>query len=525
MTDHDETTAPTPEHQEEETTAEPAAETSPSGTSAGGDETTLAEQQEFRLSQEVQIEDAGPCRKHVRIVVPRKDIEHLRAEAVEEMARTASVPGFRVGHVPKRLIERRFRKELAEKIKQELLLKSLDQLTEEADLDPINEPNLDVEAIELPDEGDLVYEFDVEVRPEFELPQWQGLKIRRHVQEIGDEEINRYLTRLREEAGRLVDHDGALEPGDFFVGSIEFYHQGRVLRRLPETTVRVRPLLRFRDAELEGFDKIMVGARPGDTREADLVISTEAEDVAMRGEPVHVKFTVREVKRLELPELNREFFERYGVEDEEELKQRIREMLERQREYQQRQEARAQVLAQITEAADWDLPEGVVRRQVENALRREILEMQEAGFTPREIQARENELRQRSVSMTRQALKEHFVLDRIATEAGIEVTPADIETQILLIAGQRGESPRRVRARLEKSGMIENLEAQIREQKTIGMILEHAEYEDIPVEEPEAVASEQVEALPLSVCGNIADVGRQAAESEADRTAVAATDT
>jgi trigger factor len=161
------------------------------------------------------------------------------------------------------------------------------------------------------------------------------------------------------------------------------------------------------------------------------------------------------------------------------------------------------VLEKITESADWDLPEGTVRRQVENALRREILEMQQAGFTTQEIQARENELRQKAVTTTRQALKEHFVLDKIATEQHIEVTPMDIDGEIRLMAMQRGESPRRVRARLVKSGVIENLEAQIRERKAIDHILEKAQYVDKKVETP--AADDRIEAVPFAVCGTTAD--------------------
>jgi len=83
------------------------------------------------------------------------------------------------------------------------------------------------------------------------------------------------------------------------------------------------------------------------------------------------------------------------------------------------------VLKQITESATWDLPESMVQRQVENALYREVLEMQQAGFTDSQIEARKNQLLQSRISMTRQALKEHFVLDKIATAESIEVTALD----------------------------------------------------------------------------------------------------
>ena len=157
------------------------------------------------------------------------------------------------------------------------------------------------------------------------------------------------------------------------------------------------------------------------------------------------------------------------------------------------------MLEKITESATWELPESLVSKQTENALRREVLEMQQAGFTSQQILARENELRQKSISSTRQALKEHFVLDRIATKEKIEVTPIDIESEINMMAVQRGESARKVRARLQKSGVIENLEAQIRERKAVDLILRTAQFEDVPA--PKGSESDDVQALSLSVCG------------------------
>ncbi|NOX53759.1 MAG: trigger factor, partial [Planctomycetes bacterium] len=167
--------------------------------------------------------------------------------------------------------------------------------------------------------------------------------------------------------------------------------------------------------------------------------------------------------------------------------------------FEQRQSTRQQVLEKITESANWELPEELVAKQVENAVRREILEMQQAGFTPREIRARENELRQKAISTTRQAIKEHFVLDKIAELEGIDVTPADIDHEIRLMAAQSGENPRRLRARLQKSGMIENLEAQVRERKTVDYILEHAEFEDVPLDRP-LVDPGTVEAVDRAIC-------------------------
>ncbi len=450
-----------------------------------------------RMNLTVNIEDVGPCKKHVRIVVPRADIDTIYETLVDDYSGKAEVPGFRVGHVPLDLIRKRFKTELGEQVKQRVLMASLEQLGEDSDLDPINEPNLDLESIVLPDDGDFEYEFDVEVRPEFELPNYRSLKISRPTREIQDKDVDAYIEQFVGQYGKLVPIDAAAQPGDFVNVDIRTTYQGKELSEIKDVSVRVRKTLRFRDAEIPDFESLMKGAKAGDVREVEIPVSMEAETIEMRGEPVHLVIKVLDVKRLEKPDIDAEFLERIGADSEEDFRRQIRNMLDRQTQYEQRQSCRRQVLEQITESATWELPEDLVAKQVDNALRREILEMQQAGFTTKEIVARENDLRQRSLSMTRQNLKEHFVLDRIAEAEEISVTADDLNAEIALMAIQSGENPRRVRARLIKSGMIENLEAQVRERKAVDVILKNAEFKDVPL--PPAVETE-VEGLNRSIC-------------------------
>lgn len=470
-----------------------------------------APEDDFKMDLTVNVETVGPCRKHVRVTVPRSGIDAVQERAVDELMDKAEVPGFRVGHVPQKLIEKRFKNEIGEQVKQKVLMYSLEQLADEQDLDPINEPNIDLESIDIPDEGDFEYEFDVEVRPEFDLPEYKGLSIERPVREVTQEDVEAYQAEFIEQYGHQEPTDEAAQAGDYVVVSATFASKDKVLREFDELSIRVRPTLRFQDAELEGFDELMIGAVAGDIRETELTISMEADNIEMRGEPVRATFQVLDVKRLVQPTLDAEFFERINVEDAADLENQIRSMLERQVTYEQRRRTRAQVLESITASAEWDLPEELVRKQTENALRREILEMRQAGFTPREIQARENDLRQRSVSMTRQNLKQHFILDKIAEEEKIEVTPADLDTEIAIMAMQAGENPRRVRARLIKSGMIENLEAQVRERKAVDVILEHASFTDVEIDPP---TDRDVEAVPRSICSTGTDTEVEATTDE-----------
>ena len=293
--------------------------------------------------------------------------------------------------------------------------------------------------------------------------------------------------------------DAPVESGDSVNICAAFTYNGGTLQDHAHFTARVRSTLRFEDGEITDFDKLLAGAKAGETRDAEITISKEAENVAMRGEKVQAAFKIEGVQRVKLPELNRALFQRVGVETVDELRIEIEQALQRQIQYDQRQAVRKQVLDKITASATWELPEDLVLKQVENAMYREVLEMQQAGYTEQEIRVRENELRQHQVSMTRRAMKEHFILDKIATQENIDVSEYDIEAELHYMAMSRGENVRRLRARMEKSGVIENLEAQIRERKAVDVILSKAVFEDVPMENSSTLT---VEAVELEICHN-----------------------
>ena len=341
-----------------------------------------------------------------------------------------------------------------------------------------------------------------------------ALKLNRPSKEIDDAEVDKSLERYLSQYASLEDREGAAEADDYVALKLTAEHDGKTIREIDEFYVRVKPTLRFEDAELEGFDKLIIGKAKGDESSATATISGESANIAMRGEEIALTLEVLEVKAIKLPELDTEFLARIDMESADDLREAIKDSLERQLKHEQRQSARKQVLEQITASADWDLPEKLVLNQTENALRREMLEMQQAGYTTQQVRSRENEMRQKAVSETRQALKEHFVLDKIADAENIEVSPSDVESEIFMMAMQSGENPRRVRARMQKSGMIDNLEAQIRERKAVDVVLSQAEFKDVPAGEQSE--SDNVEAVRYSLCQSVTQSQAENDEPESE---------
>jgi len=162
------------------------------------DGTEKAAEPKRKLDLEVEISDVGPCKKHLKVAIARSEIDRQFDDSLKEMKREAFVPGFRPGHAPRQLVEKRYKKQVAEQVKSTLLMSTLEQLDADHNLNPIAQPQLDVDAITLPDEGPMLFEMDVEVRPDFAAPAYKALTVKRPVKTIGDADVEAQFTAFLE---------------------------------------------------------------------------------------------------------------------------------------------------------------------------------------------------------------------------------------------------------------------------------------------------------------------------------------
>ncbi len=463
------------------------------------DEATATATEPVKLQQTVEIRDVGPCKKHIKVTVERKDIDGRFGEKISELVSDAHVSGFRPGKAPRRMVERRYHKEVADQVKSEVLLASLQQLAEDHDIAPLSAPDIDPGNIELPSKGPLVYEFEVEVRPHFDLPSYKGLKIRRPVHTFTDEEVEQEERRILTPYGQIVPKpEGDAQIGDLLVVDAVIKAGDREIGKLNEATLRVNKQLAFKDGIADDFAEQVKGAKAGDKRVVDVKLSSAAADSSLRGQTVKATLTIKDVKTVVLPELTHEFLHTFGVHSPEQLRELIQVLLQRRLEYQQRQSARKQVMEHITASTQWELPPDMLRRQAHRAMARKIMEMRADGISDEEIQGRRRLLEQDILESTALALKEHFVLQKIAEDEKIDVNDDDLNEEIERIAEQDRESPRRVRARLEREDLLDALAAEMIERKALDLILDSAEYEDVPLgqEDQPAVSTVEAQAVP-----------------------------
>jgi trigger factor len=480
-------------------------------TPAEGADETAAEEEKVKMTLEVKVDKPSACQRHVTVAVSREDIDRYFKQAFDDLVPKAELPGFRAGRAPRKLVESRFKEQVADQVKGKLVMESMTQISEDQQFSAISEPDFDYESIVLPNEGPMRYEFKIEVRPEFDLPAWQGMKLERPVHEYSEPEVDEYLKKLLTRHAKMVERSGPAREGDLLNLELAFRHDGNDIAKTTENDVPVRSVLTFKDAKLEGFDKLVIGKNAGDVIETKLTISLDAENEQLRGQEIDLSIKILKVQEYEYPELTDGFLDRIGgFVDEAELRSEVKKQLEKQLGYQQRQRVRQQITSLLTVAANWDLPPELLRRQARRELDRAVMELQSNGFTNDAIRSHANELQQNIMQYTARSLKEHFILERIAEDQKIEAEEADYEKEIELIAEQNDESPRRVRARLDKQGSMDTLRNQIIERKVIDLIESQAKFSEVPYVPPKAdsaaiefaIAGQLSEAIPDAKYGN-----------------------
>lgn len=436
-----------------------------------------------KLELDVQITDVGPCKKHVKVAIAAAEIEKQFEESFGNMQREAQVPGFRPGHAPRQLVEKRFRKQVGEQVKSALLMGALEQLDEDYELNPITQPDLDLKTIELPTEGPMQFEMDVEVRPEFEAPAYKSLTVKRPTRSITEDELDAQYKRFLERYGQLVPKlDAGAEVGDQITADLRFHRGEKVYNEVKEVSFRLQDELRFQDGSVSDVAGALRGVRPGETRQADAVIGQSSPDPELRGQTIRVDFAVQDLKSFRLPEADGEFLRNLGFDSVEDLRGALREALERRLAAQERQAVRREVLDQLIAATPFDLPEELVARQEKSTLRRIVAQMKQEGFTENDIRAREAELRANAKGATLRSLKEFFILAKVAEAEEIKVDDEDLEIEVERIADRSGESERRVRSRIEKEGLADAMASDILERKTLDRILEFVQFEEVALE-------------------------------------------
>ena len=442
-----------------------------------------AQDEEPEFEYPITVEDAGPGTKKVSIEIPRERITSEMDKQFKELRQQAAIPGFRVGHAPQKLIQKRFSADVKEQVRRSLISESFEQAVEKNNLQVIGEPEFDnPDAIQLPEEGSLSYSFTVEVRPEFTLPDLGNLKVKRPRIQITDQNVDQAMQNLREQQGTLVPaEDRGVERGDYITADVHVKLDGNVLAQQHDANLVVRPG-RVAGIQIDDLDKQLEGLKPGETRTINAHVPDTYGNEQLRGKDVQIEVSLKDVKKLELAEVTPEFLADLGFDSEQELRQALREQMDEKIAYDVQQAMREQVNRYLLDNTQVDLPSKLSEKQTDRIISRRAVDLMMRGMPRDQVEANIERLRHGARDEAARELTLFFILQRLADQEKVEVDEAELNGRIAMLAAQQGRRPEKVKQEMAKDNSLGNLYVQLREQKAVDQLLEKAQIEDVDVE-------------------------------------------
>ena len=453
----------------------------------------------------VKVADAGGLRRTVSITVPQESLRSELDKEYDDLVEKAEVPGFRRGHAPRRLVEKRYGHDINEQVQTRIVSNAYLAAVEKEDLKILGDPlvwvnvkdkkasdgeaqeqlldlNKALEHISLPDEGDFEFRCEVELKPQFELPSLDGVPVEKPDLKISDEDVQVQVDRMRAVRGTWVPvaDNGKVAIDDLLVCDVTINVAGKEIKTIDNMQLAARAQA-IEGAVLSDFGDRLKGAKVGDTRTVEGTLSDDYEVEVHRGKKGTFELRVNEIKRMQLPPLDKAYLTAQGFDSEVEYRSWIRQQMESRLESEIRRGQQNQVCKWLLDNIKLDLPEGLSSRQTERAVARRALDMQREGVPQAEVEKKIDALRTSAKEETATELKMYFILEAIAEKLDIDVSEEEINAQIASMAQAYNRRFDRIRDELFKSNRIESLYIQIRDEKCLEQILQKANISEAKV--------------------------------------------
>jgi len=232
------------------------------------------EEEEKKLPVKTTVEEVAPCRKKVAVEVAAEEVTSRYDEAMEEFSAECIYPGFRKGRAPLALLERKFGKDLTLDLKGKLLAEAVTRALEESSLSPMSMPEIDPDKVEFEKDKALAFDFELDVKPDFDLPTYKGLKIERPPDEPTDEEVGRYIESMRRRSADIEVVDDGAADGDVLTCDARITSGEEELWQGKEIPVVVEEG-KLLGVSLDVSSEFVLGGKSGETREVKLKLAKE----------------------------------------------------------------------------------------------------------------------------------------------------------------------------------------------------------------------------------------------------------
>jgi trigger factor len=394
--------------------------------------------------------------------------------AFKKVVKNITLPGFRKGKVPRVIFEKRFGVEALYQDALDILLpEAYAKAVEEAGIEPVDIPEIDIEQME---KGkNLIFKAKVTVKPEVKLGQYKGLEVEKMDTTVTDEDVEKELKRLQENYAELVvKEDGKIENGDTAVIDFEGFVDGEPFEggKAENYSLEIGS-----GTFIPGFEDQLIGMQAGEEKEIEVTFPEEYHAKELAGKPATFKVKVHEIKEKRLPALDDEFAK--DVDDEvetlEQLKDKIRTRLEEAKKNEAEAALRDALVEKAAKNAEIDIPEVMVKNETDRMLREFDQRLQMQGlnldlyyqFSGQDEAALREQMKEDAEKRVRVAL----TLEAIAKAENIEVTEEEVNEELEKMAKAYNLEVEKLK---ELLGSLEGVKEDLKWRKTVDFLVEHS---------------------------------------------------
>jgi trigger factor len=438
-------------------------------------ESTETEEKNRYLSE---AETVAPCKVELKITVPAETIDEELDERYAEIIKTMPFPGFRVGHTPRRLVEKKLAKDVMSDVRENVIGEAFKAAIKSHDLDPISEPDADFESIELNPGEPMTYSATVLVRPAVDIPDYEKITVQAVPAKVEDKAVDEVIENLRRQHsllepapdGKMGEKDAAVLDFVATVGeetllereNAEYNHPAEFITGLKVPTLK---------------DEIL-GKGAGDEFSLTETLPETWPNEEQAGQDMVIAFTVRGVKRYVLPEVNEEFAEELDYDSVEELREEVTDQVKRQAEKAAREATDKKIVDALLEAAPIDLPEDVVKEEIGNRVERVKTMLRMRGVGEEELEEKLGEAMTTEKAEVERDFRSGFLLDAIAKKEKIFVTEREINERVAQMAASYNRTPEEMQQYLEQREMLSSIRSSMKEEKVVELLRTKVKIED-----------------------------------------------
>jgi len=431
---------------------------------------------------QITIEDLSPVEKRVEFELPWTDVAPKLDKAYDSLRKGVRLPGFRPGKVPRTLLEKMYRRQVEDEVARELVERSIGQAIRENQIQPVAPPA--VAEIEIKTGSPFKFSARVEVRAQVTPQDYAGVPVSRRPPKVTDEQINEALEGYRRRMTQFKPVEGRKETGPSDLVRVE------LTGRVGEHKIKRREVLVDLEDDvggpLPGLASRLRGKPIGgeETIEVDYTLPAEGPPAEMAGRHVHLNVSIKEAREKQVPALDDELAKDTGeAETLEGLRAKVREKLVETEQQRIKREVERALVKEIVKRNSFPIAPALIDRYAQLLVNRAKNQLSMMGVDVEAFD--ENRMRREVRGEAEEEARGSILLQTIAEREGLTATDADVQKRLAELAAARNVSVKQLRGELEKDGRIQQIEAQIREQKTLDMLISQAKITD---EDPPATA-------------------------------------